>query len=171
MWLKPSSKRNTVETDIDSGLISRLEEYSKKDANGERDSNLLKEIIQMVSDSNKIEVPLIYANDTCVMIGVLRYKLFYGSPGFGEDTAADAKEYSFILELEHPVTLIDTSFGGPDTTTIEKVHVMGHDYKDQLVQFINKRIGLKCTLVPAHTGHHHAPAITWNLVEASEVKY
>jgi len=105
----------------------------------------------------------IYANQKCTLVGNLQLQLFYGAPNFGEDTLTDEKEYSYILNLQKPILFLDSELGSGEWEPVTKIHVITNSM--DLANFINKKVIITCTLVAAHTGHHHAPAITWELFD------
>ncbi|HVA98045.1 MAG TPA: DUF4431 domain-containing protein [Bacteroidia bacterium] len=111
----------------------------------------------------KVNAIKIYANQKCTLVGNLQLQLFYGAPNFGEDTLTDEKEYSYILNLENPILFLDSELGSGEWETVTKIQVITN--RMNLANFINKKVIITCTLVAAHTGHHHAPAITWELFD------
>lgn len=103
--------------------------------------------------------------------GTLKCEMFYGAPGFGEDTTIDEKEPAYILHLDNPILFRDTilanDFGvSIDSCTYDIVNTIqirvdqSNPYAKNLKNKIGKKITLSCTLYGAHTGHHHAPALT-----------
>lgn len=104
--------------------------------------------------------------------GTLQYEMFYGSPGFGEDTTSDEKEPSYILHVDRPFlfrdTILDSDFGVSldscvyDTVNTIQIRVdrQSNPYAQSLKNMVGKKITLTCTLYGAHTGHHHAPVLT-----------
>jgi hypothetical protein len=115
---------------------------------------------QVVVTGNKIE-----SSQKCKIVGLLQRELFYGPPGFGEDTLNDKKEYSFILKLQKPISFKDSEFGSGAWEPISKIHVLELNDNIDLSNYVNKNVTITCTLTKAHTGHHHAPAITWDLYD------
>jgi hypothetical protein len=55
------------------------------------------------ANSTKVDV-----NQKERFTGTLKYEMFYGAPGFGEDTAMDEKEPTYILHLDRPFLFRDT---------------------------------------------------------------
>ncbi len=103
------------------------------------------------------------ANEKVTLTGILTNKLFYGAPNFGENPETDAKEPSYILKLDKSILLKDKDFNGNDWIKITEIHVFDANRKIDLKPYNTKKVSIECTLAAAHTGHHHAPAITWNL--------
>ena len=104
--------------------------------------------------------------------GLLTYDLFYGPPGFGEDTANDEKEPTYILHLTTPILFRDTDLVQSDNPipgntigydTVRTIHIRADAAtpasSKTLQPLTGKKIKLECTLYGAHTGHHHAPAL------------
>ena len=104
--------------------------------------------------------------------GTLQYQMFYGVPGFGEDTTSDEKEPAYILHTEHPFLFRDTLLANDvgisthsctyDTVSTIQIRVdrQSNPFAKNLKNMVGKKITLTCTLYGAHTGHHHAPVLT-----------
>lgn len=103
------------------------------------------------------------SDSTYFFEGTLKYELFYGPPNFGEDPMHDKKEMSYILFLKENSCLNDTFFGNVDTFTT--IHVIDIHGNLKLKKYFNKQVIVKATILPGHTGHHHAPVITGNLYD------
>lgn len=102
--------------------------------------------------------------DTCIMSGILKNKLFYGEPNFGQSPSIDRKEYSYILELYKPIKYWDPK-NVDSPLLVTSIHILDIDHNDDLSEYIGKPLTIKSTIVYGHTGHHHAPLITWNLID------
>lgn len=104
--------------------------------------------------------------------GILQYEMFYGAPGFGEDTTSDEKEPAYILHVDQPFLFRDTILAGDSGVSLDsctydtvktiqiRVDPQSNPYAKNLKNMVGKQITLTCTLYGAHTGHHHAPALT-----------
>ncbi len=105
------------------------------------------------------------ANQREVFAGTLQFEMFYGAPGFGEDTTQDEKEPTYILHVNEPFLFRDTSFTSDASyDTVNTIHIRFDPASavngTNLKKIIGEKIIVECTLYPAHTGHHHAPAVT-----------
>ncbi|MES2701179.1 MAG: DUF4431 domain-containing protein [Bacteroidota bacterium] len=104
--------------------------------------------------------------------GILQYEMFYGAPGFGEDTASDEKEPAYIRYAAPPFLFRDTILASDygvslascsyDTVKTIQIRVDPHSnpYANNLKNMVGKKVTLTCTLYGAYNGHHHAPALT-----------
>lgn len=90
--------------------------------------------------------------------GTLNYVMFYGPPGFGEDTANDAKEWDYILELDKPISILADSgndFNDAKSNIQELQILTDTDLKQQ----IHQKVTLTGTLFGAQTAHHHTEVL------------
>lgn len=120
------------------------------------------------------------ANQKATFSGTLQFEMFYGAPGFGEDTTMDEKEPTYILHLSKPFLFRDTALlSGLDTRmdtvaydTISTIHVRFYPEStiagNNLRTLVGKKVTMECTLYGAITGHHHAPAITEQVYSIKE---
>jgi len=105
----------------------------------------------------------VLANVEVQLNGTCKYELKYGSPGFGENPATDTKEFSFILHLDKAILFKDTEMGSGKWEKVSTIHIIDAENKFNMKMYKNKHISLTATLGAANTGHHHAPAITWDI--------
>lgn len=130
------------------------------------------DMVKFSSNGNVIEFekitsdtapPIIIAGQLQRFCGTLRYKKFYGPPNFGRTPSVDKLEYSYILELKNNLLLADSSFLGPnETIVVNTIHVI--EDIPGLDQYVDKDVIIYCSIVAAHTGHHHGNAISWDWV-------
>jgi hypothetical protein len=107
-------------------------------------------------------------NRKCTLSGKLAKQLFYGPPNYGQDPLNDAKEYSFILRLSSPILFLDHDFGSGGWDTVKFIDVLPVNDKISLSEFDDSEIDISCTLVHSQNGHHHAPAITWQVFDVEK---
>ena len=95
--------------------------------------------------------------------GKLKVELYYGAPGFGEDTANDAKEYSYIF---YPDDTINVLYNKGDDTVLDiparnviKFQLAFLSEKLSLHPFMNKHIKITGKFFGAITGHHHTDVL------------
>jgi hypothetical protein len=112
--------------------------------------------------------------------GTLQREMFYGPPGFGEDTTTDEKEPCYILHLDPLILFRDTIQAndvglrgdtcGYDTIKTIQVrfdpesNVNGRNLRNE----VGKKITITCTLYGAFSGHHHAAALTEKVFSIKE---
>ncbi len=112
------------------------------------------------------------AQQAVTLPGTLTFEMFYGAPGFGEDTTEDAKEPTYILHLIHPIAFRDTALEETEYETVSTIHVRFEHGSpingENMRKLIGKQVSIKCSLYGAHTGHHHARSVTekiWSIIE------
>ena len=121
------------------------------------------------------------AGQRTLLAGKLKYETFYGAPGFGEDTATDAKEPTYILHLDIPIHFSDSTLeesiehsdNTPAYETVETIQVTpnsGEEITNALKNNKDKKVTIECTLYGAVNGHDHAPAITEKVFSVKELK-
>lgn len=89
--------------------------------------------------------------------GKLTTHVYWGPPGYGQDTTVDEKEKEYVLilskaiRMKKPVTDISDGYDAAtsDITQIQLVH------QNPLEQYLNKQVTVSGTLFGAQTGHHH----------------
>ena len=99
-----------------------------------------------------------YEPTVSTLSGTVKESLFYGPPGYGEDTINDSKERVYVLVLDKPITMIaeDKNEFNTAKTNIKEIQlVTNEDFKHH----INKKITLSGTLFGAQTGHHHTDVL------------
>jgi hypothetical protein len=100
--------------------------------------------------------------------GTLSTQLFWGPPGYGEDTTTDEREKEYVLILDKAI-----SMQKPDSDLSEGFNgALNHVTKIQLVHtqnlqpYLHKTVQVTGTLFGAQTGHHHTEV----LLEVKSIK-
>lgn len=92
------------------------------------------------------------------LTGTLTQVLFYGAPGYGEDTVNDTKELVYVLELDKAIIMLadTTSDFNEAKANIEELQILTDI---DLSKKINQKVTLTGTLFGAQTGHHHTEVL------------
>ena len=100
-----------------------------------------------------------YEPDTARITGTLTRHAFYGAPGFGDDPKRDVREVGFYLDLTAPLCTIGGA-GNESKKGVRRVQlVLDSAGYDRLRPALGKTVTLRGTLLPAMSGHHHAPVL------------
>lgn len=86
--------------------------------------------------------------------GILQTELYYGAPGFGEDTKTDQKVYPYILFLDQPITVLATDKIENNYNSVEKIQLTTTQ-EIQLKHYKGKRIKVEGELFEADNGNHY----------------
>lgn len=93
--------------------------------------------------------------------GTLSSKVYWGPPGYGEDTTVDEKEPAYILVLDKGINLKapqkDLSDGY--NAAINNVMQIQIVPQNPLDDYLNKPVTVTGTLFGAQTGHHHTDVL------------
>lgn len=116
--------------------------------------------VKTAQDNHVVLVDTLYRYEPNVysFTGILKQELFYGPPGYGEDTLSDSKELVYILQLDKPISLLaDTASDFNDAkANIKDLQVLSDlNLKDD----IDKKASLTGTLFGAQTGHHYTEVL------------
>ena len=118
-------------------------------------------LIPLLSSSQQTpQRSLSFYPDNVVLIGRIIYKMFYGPPNYGEDPKNDKKEYFYLIELDHPVS-VNAKADDEDNMSIASISTIQiFDAKHLLSkQYIGKRAKLVGTLHSATIGHEHTKVV------------
>lgn len=89
--------------------------------------------------------------------GTLSSKVYWGPPGYGEDTTVDEKENVYLLVLDKGINIQapkkDLSDGY--NAAINNVMQLQLVNQQSLDAYLNKNVTVTGTLFGAQTGHHH----------------
>jgi hypothetical protein len=103
-----------------------------------------------------------YGPDTVQLTGRLERHMYYGAPNYGEDPAHDEKEVGFYLGLRSPICAAGgeaASLGEPHRGVRRVQLVLDSTGYARLRPHLGQTVGLRGTLFPEHTGHHHTPIL------------
>lgn len=93
--------------------------------------------------------------------GTLSSKVYWGPPGYGEDTTADEKENVYLLMLDKGINLKapkkDLSDGY--NAAINNVMQLQLVNQQSLDSYLGKNVTVTGTLFGAQTGHHHTDVL------------
>lgn len=93
--------------------------------------------------------------------GTLSSKVYWGPPGYGEDTTADEKENVYLLILDKGINIQapkkDLSDGY--NAAINNVMQLQLVNQQSLDAYLNKNVTVTGTLFGAQTGHHHTDVL------------
>src|SRR5579862_8102579 len=109
---------------------------------------------------------LAYEPAAAEITGVVELRTFFGPPGYGEDTAHDAKETQAWLHLSHPIcTLLGMDDGDEPESDQNFVTLVPLVQGIKFSTLVGKRISVRGTLYHANTMHHHTPLLMqiWRL--------
>jgi hypothetical protein len=87
--------------------------------------------------------------------GIVKVKMFYGEPGFGENPASDAKEPQEILVLDHAVCIDqgrDKYLEEPESNQQEVTLILN---SIRLSKIEGRRVSVRGVVVHGNTWHHH----------------
>jgi hypothetical protein len=93
--------------------------------------------------------------------GVVKVEMHYGPPNYGETPATDTKENPFILYLDNPINVLQTSDSSDfDFTTngVTKFQLVPKD-PNSLKSLINKKVKVTGIFFGKHTGHHYTDVL------------
>lgn len=93
--------------------------------------------------------------------GKLSLEVFPGPPNYESVAKGDAAEPAWLLLLDKPICVEDGGQFADPSHHFDNVHVYSADRRVQArFEALNgKRVTLKGSGFPAHTGHHHAPLV------------
>ncbi len=93
--------------------------------------------------------------------GTLSTKVYWGPPGYGEDTTVDEKENVYLLLLDKGINIQapkkDLSDGY--NAAINNVMQLQLVNQQSLDAYLNKNVTITGTLFGAQTGHHHTDVL------------
>jgi hypothetical protein len=117
--------------------------------------------VLMILSCSVFAQDLIFNNPVTVS-GLLKTKMFYGPPGYGEDPKSDARETAYILYLNHPIQIpMENSGGGAVYSKMQVVY----DNPKLLRKLVGRKVTVSGDLFESMTGHHH----TEILIQASGI--
>jgi hypothetical protein len=93
--------------------------------------------------------------------GTLSSKVYWGPPGYGEDTTADEKENVYLLLLDKGINIqapkkdLSDGYNG----AINNVMQLQLVNQQSLDAYLNKHVTVTGTLFGAQTGHHHTDVL------------
>ncbi len=93
--------------------------------------------------------------------GTLSTKVYWGPPGYGEDTTVDEKENVYLLLLDKGINIKapkkDLSDGY--NAAINNVMQLQLVNQQSLDAYLHKKVTITGTLFGAQTGHHHTDVL------------
>jgi hypothetical protein len=93
--------------------------------------------------------------------GILSSKVYWGPPGYGEDTTADERENVYLLLLDKGINIKapkkDLSDGY--NAAINNVMQLQLVNQQSLDAYLHKHVTITGTLFGAQTGHHHTDVL------------
>lgn len=95
------------------------------------------------------------------MYGTLSTKVYWGPPGYGEDTTVDEKENVYLLVLDKGINIqapkkdLSDGYNG----AINNVMQLQLVNQQSLDAYLNKDVTVTGTLFGAQTGHHHTDVL------------
>jgi len=96
-----------------------------------------------------------------IIHGTLSTKLYWGPPGYGEDTTVDERENVYLLLLEKGINIKapkkDLSDGY--NAAINNVMQLQLVNQQSLDAYLHKNVTVTGTLFGAQTGHHHTDVL------------
>lgn len=102
-----------------------------------------------------------YEPEISTLSGTLTSRIYWGPPGYGEDTTVDEKEQAYILVLSKGIDMKapkkDLSDGyNAAIHNVMKVQIVPQNLIDE---YLNKPVTVTGTLFGAQTGHHHSDVL------------
>lgn len=102
-----------------------------------------------------------YEPEVSTLHGTLSTKLYWGPPGYGEDTTVDEREPAYILTLPQGINITtpknDLSEGyNAAINNVLKIQVVPQRNIDA---YVGKAVTVTGTLFGAQTGHHHTDVL------------
>jgi uncharacterized protein DUF4431 len=93
--------------------------------------------------------------------GTLTSKVYFGPPGYGEDTLADEKERTYVLVLDKGIAIQQPKKDLSDgyNAAIGNVTHIQLLNQESLDKYLNKTVSVTGTLFGAQTGHHHTDVL------------
>jgi hypothetical protein len=93
--------------------------------------------------------------------GTLSTKVYWGPPGYGEDTTVDEKENVYLLLLDKGINIQAPKKDLSDGYNAAINNVMRLQLVNQqsLDAYLNKNVTITGTLFGAQTGHHHTDVL------------
>jgi len=122
-------------------------------------SIIIKEKRLEVNDLNK---EFLFGSNDYVLGGILISRMYYGPPGYGENTETDSKEYPYILQLNQPINIkaMKDDNMNVDVSNIYEVQLeMTKEQYNILKEYENKNIKLEGSFFSKLTGHHHTDVL------------
>lgn len=95
------------------------------------------------------------------LYGTLSTKVYWGPPGYGEDTTVDEKENVYLLVLDKGINIqapkkdLSDGYNG----AINNVMQLQLVNQQSLDAYLNKDVTVTGTLFGAQTGHHHTDVL------------
>ncbi len=116
--------------------------------------------VSILIAENKSSQNLFYEPQKVELVGVLKSKIFYGPPNYGENPKTDTKEYCFALHLMNPINVIAAKDDGLNEThlNVTNIQVIKKQNMD-LKLYKDKKVKISGTLFSAVTGHHYTKVL------------
>jgi len=91
------------------------------------------------------------------LTGTLTTQLFWGPPGYGEDTIADERELECILVLDKAIHIQkpDSDISGGYDGLVNAIDTIQVVHQQKVNNYFHKKVKVTGTLFGAQTGHHH----------------
>jgi len=117
------------------------------------------------TSNSSTNIHKINMDEKCNISGILKYELFYGPPGFGENPKEDKKEQVFILHLDKPIIVEGLE---QEITTVQ---VNDFDNKFKLLNLINQNVSINCIIHDdAYVPYNHADIMTSEIIEITTIQ-
>lgn len=119
---------------------------------------VLKEKIKI----KNVQTDYVFKPSISMLEGELIIRMYYGSPGYGENTEEDKKEYPYILKLNYPINIIATkndNFNSNVYNISEVQLVLTEQNYKILNEYKNKNIKVKGLLFVQFSGHHYTKVL------------
>jgi hypothetical protein len=111
-----------------------------------------------------------YESETYTLAGNLSEKVFYGPPGYGQDTTKDERIVTYILKLYRPIDVYSEKKKDDPSATEKNVAEIQLVIKENAkVLPVNKNVSVKGKLFHGVSGHH-LTAVLMDVVEIREAK-
>lgn len=93
--------------------------------------------------------------------GTLSTKVYWGPPGYGEDTTVDEKENVYLLLLDKGIAIKapEKDLSDGYNAAINQVMQLQLVNQQSLDSYLNKNVTVTGTLFGAQTGHHHTDVL------------
>lgn len=113
-----------------------------------------------------------YPPTTVILTGKLTRRVFPGPPNYSSVKRGDAAEPAFILLLDHPVSVRESSVD-PDLNSAEKnvrsmhVGVVLDEEEEEIAlqrlmrSLVGRDVVIRAELMHGHTGHHRTDVLGW----------
>lgn len=111
---------------------------------------------------------LYYEPDVSTISGTLKKELFYGAPNYGENPKTDAKEPTYVLYLDKPIS-VKMKKGSDDINVsredVKKISLEVENGSQEFFRKMKDLVGRKVTatgkLWGGFNGHHHTDVLMW----------